>query len=109
MPSAFIFFAALLTELHANTLKAVLDPAELPIPFQRYTTTDSLGRLITFYLSRPASDAKITKLPVALVALFIGGSGSQSLFSKRGVVAGTRPGDFILRHEDGIKPNEKKQ
>lgn len=61
--------------------QATQDPTELPIPFQRYTTKDKLGRTITFYLSRPSSDDKNIKLPVVL---FIGGSGSQSLFSKRG-------------------------
>lgn len=63
----------------AEPPKATLDPTELPIPFHRYTTTDSLGRTITFYLSR-VSD-KNTKLPIIL---FIGGSGSQSHFSQRG-------------------------
>ena len=57
------------------------DPAELGIPFQRYTTTDSLGRTITFYLSRPPGGASGAKLPVALI---IQGSGCQSLFRKRG-------------------------
>jgi pimeloyl-ACP methyl ester carboxylesterase len=61
--------------------KAVLDPTELNIPFQRYTTTDSLGRTITFYLSRASSDQAGNKLPVALI---VQGSGCQSLFSKRG-------------------------
>src|SRR5262245_33525393 len=60
--------------------KAVLDPTELNIPFQRYTTTDSLGRTITFYLSRPGGNND-AKLPVALM---VQGSGCQSLFSKRG-------------------------
>ena len=76
-----LLLAALLTNLQADGPKAVLDSTELSIPFQRYTTTDSLARTITFYLSRPTGDAKNTKLPVVL---FIGGSGSQSLFSKRG-------------------------
>ena len=74
-----IFLTLLLTQ--AEPPKATLDPAELSIPFQRYTTTDKLGRTITFYLSRTDGGEKSAKLPVVL---FIGGSGSQSLFSQRG-------------------------
>jgi pimeloyl-ACP methyl ester carboxylesterase len=51
------------------------------VPFQRYTTTDSLGRTITSYLSVPANGQTDAKLPVALI---IQGSGCQSLFRKRG-------------------------
>src|SRR5262245_35556138 len=61
--------------------QAKLDPIELGIPFQRYTTTDSLGRTITFYLSRTAGGQQGEKLPVALL---IQGSGCQSLWKKRG-------------------------
>jgi len=76
-----ILLATLLLQTHAVAPKATLDPTELNIPFQRYTTTDQLGRTITFYLSRPPKDNPKAKLPVVL---FIGGSGSQSLFSKQG-------------------------
>jgi len=58
-----------------------LDPAELGVPFQRYTAADSLGRTITFYLSIPGDSSPGAKLPVALI---IQGSGCQSLFRKRG-------------------------
>jgi dipeptidyl aminopeptidase/acylaminoacyl peptidase len=61
--------------------QAKLDPAELGIPFHRYTTTDSLGRTITFYLSRPPGNQAGGKLPIALL---VQGSGCQSLFQKRG-------------------------
>ena len=61
--------------------QARLDPAELGVPFQRYTTSDALGRTITFYLSLPANSQGDAKLPVALI---IPGSGCQSLFQKRG-------------------------
>ncbi len=65
----------------ASEPQAKLDPEELRIPFQRYTTTDSLGRTITFYLSRPPGGSSDLKLPVALI---IQGSGCQSLWQKRG-------------------------
>ena len=58
-----------------------LDPVALGIPFQRYTTTDSLGRTIVFYLSRHDTNEPPARLPVAL---FIQGSGCQSLFRKNG-------------------------
>jgi len=58
-----------------------LDPANLGIPFQRYTTQDALGRTITFYLSVQPGDRPQVKLPVALL---IPGSGCQSLFKKQG-------------------------
>src|SRR5947209_8542711 len=57
------------------------DAARLGIPFQRYTVKDSFRRTVTFYLSAPPKDAKDTRRPVAL---FIEGSGCQSLFCKRG-------------------------
>src|SRR5262245_24049899 len=59
------------------------DPANLGTPFQRYTTKDALGRTITCYLSLPPKDRPQVKRPVAL---FITGSGCQSLFRKRGDV-----------------------
>jgi hypothetical protein len=52
----------------------------LGIPFQRFTTQDTLGRTITFYLSVPSKEAA-GKCPVAL---FVQGSGCQSLFKKQG-------------------------
>jgi pimeloyl-ACP methyl ester carboxylesterase len=58
-----------------------LDPANLGTPFQRYTTKDALGRTITFYLSVLRKDRPQPKRPVAL---FVAGSGCQSLFRKRG-------------------------
>lgn len=71
-----LFLTLLLTQTEPP--KAILDPTELPIPFQRYTTTDMLGRTITFYLSRSVADKRLP------IVLFVTGSGSQSLFSKRG-------------------------
>src|SRR6267142_6477816 len=61
--------------------QAKLDPAKLGVPFERYATTDTYGRTITFYLSRFAEAAPGTKRPVALL---IQGSGCASLFRKRG-------------------------
>src|SRR6187399_2360449 len=57
-----------------------LDPADLGVPFRRYTTTDSLGRTTTFYLSIAPHSSEGAKLPVALI---IQGSGCQSLFTMR--------------------------
>lgn len=54
------------------------DEEPLPVPFQRFTTTDDLGRRITAYLSQPPEDAAGT-LPIVL---WIQGSGCQSLFMK---------------------------
>lgn len=76
-----LVLATLLLQQPVVPPKAVLDSTELPIPFERYTTTDHLGRTITFYLSRLPKDNAHAKLPIVL---FIGGSGSQSLFSKQG-------------------------
>lgn len=61
--------------------RPVLDPTQLAIPFQRYTTTDALGRTITFYLSRATENKPDQKLPIVV---WIQGSGCQSLFQKRG-------------------------
>jgi pimeloyl-ACP methyl ester carboxylesterase len=72
--------AALLISAH-NALQSGIDLAKLGVPFEQYTTKDSLGRTITFYISVSPRGKLVAKLPVAL---FITGSGCQSLFSKRG-------------------------
>jgi dienelactone hydrolase len=75
--------AILLTALFVGSdpsLPAV-DRTPLGVPFQRYTVKDSLGRAVTFYLSVPAKDEEDNTRPVAL---FIQGSGCQSLFRKQG-------------------------
>lgn len=51
---------------------------ELGLPYDRYQSTDSLGRKVTWYLSTPPADAK-GPLPLAV---FIQGSGGGSLFTK---------------------------
>jgi pimeloyl-ACP methyl ester carboxylesterase len=66
--------------IEADPPKVVLDETAPKLPYQRYTTEDSLGRTITFYLSRMPAEAPDAKLPVVL---WIQGSGCQSLFSKR--------------------------
>ena len=53
--------------------KPLFDPESLPIPFQRFTTTDQHGRTITAYLSRAVKDSK-ESVPVVL---WIQGSGCQ--------------------------------
>src|SRR5262245_28846822 len=67
--------------VEAQTPSVALDPADLGVSFQRCTTTDTLGRTITFYLSKPPAGVPDAGLPVAL---WVQGSGCQSLFSKRG-------------------------
>jgi len=57
------------------------DAPALGIPFQRFTTKDSLGRTITFYLSVTRGQEPREACPVALL---VGGSGGQSLFRKLG-------------------------
>jgi len=52
---------------------------DLGIPFERFTTTDSLGRTITAYLSKPPNQEKSEKLPAVL---FITGSGCQSAWTR---------------------------
>lgn len=64
-----------------ETPQPKLDPAELGVPFRRYTTTDAYGRTITFYVSISRDATADTKLPIAL---WIPGSGCASLFRKRG-------------------------
>jgi pimeloyl-ACP methyl ester carboxylesterase len=63
------------------TARATADPAELGIPFQRYTVADSLGRNITFYLSKAPRESSGQALPIVL---YIQGSGCQSLFQRHG-------------------------
>jgi dipeptidyl aminopeptidase/acylaminoacyl peptidase len=55
------------------------DPAPLGVPFDRYTTTDRLGRTVTFYLSRPPKGAT-KSLPLAVM---VQGSGASSVFRQR--------------------------
>ncbi len=66
----------------------------LGIPFDRFTTTDALGRAIVGYLSKPPKDTAGKRLPVVLV---VQGSGSQSLWAKNGGRVGGGPQNLILR------------
>lgn len=73
-------------ELDPPKLEQVATADELATPYDRYVTTDSFGREITFYLSIPPrpqaqDEASPAKLPLVLV---VGGSGCQSAFMKRG-------------------------
>src|SRR5262249_40321581 len=73
----------------ANTIEGqylpVRDPADLGLPFDRFTTRDATGRTITFYLSRPPKGST-EKLPLAV---FVQGSGCASVFEKKdGKIAG---------------------
>ena len=75
-----------------------LDLTELSIPFQRYTTTDSLSRTIVFYLSRTPMNDPAAKLPVAL---FIQGSGCQSLFRQSGEQISGGSQNLLVREAKG--------
>lgn len=59
-------------------MEPVATAAELGVRFDRYEVEDALGRTVTFYLSLPTGGA-----PRPL-ALWIGGSGGQSAFERRG-------------------------
>ena len=72
----------------AEPARVVPDPTDLGVPYRRYTTTDSLGRTITFYLSIAPVEKPEAKLPVVL---WIQGSGCQSLFTKPGDKEHTLP------------------
>ncbi|HJZ94236.1 MAG TPA: alpha/beta fold hydrolase [Gemmataceae bacterium] len=84
--------------IEAAPPRAVLDPADLGVPYRRYTTTDALGRTITFYVSIAPADGPEAKLPVVL---WIQGSGCQSLFTKRGDRVGDGLQGLLLKAADG--------
>lgn len=77
----YLLFLAYSLALGDESAIPKLDSARLPIPFDRYTVKDKFDRTITCYLSRPTKEQEGKSLPVVL---FIQGSGSQSLFMKRG-------------------------
>ena len=86
------------TAAGAEPPRPSLDAADLPIPFQRYTAKDALGRTVTFYLSRPPREKPEAKRPLVL---FIQGSGCQSLFRKQGeAIAGGWP-SLLLQEAKG--------
>jgi pimeloyl-ACP methyl ester carboxylesterase len=61
--------------------EAKADSEDLGMPYQRYRVVDSLGRTITFYLSKPPKEKAGAELPLIL---FIQGSGCQSMFQRHG-------------------------
>jgi len=65
----------------ADAPRLELEASKLGVPFDRYTTQDSLGRMVTFYLSVPPAEERPAPRPVVV---FIPGSGCQSVFQKRG-------------------------
>jgi pimeloyl-ACP methyl ester carboxylesterase len=83
--SAGLFALVACASLAGEPPRATPEPAPPGLPFQRYTTTDALGRTVTFYLSPPPPGAPEARLPVVLL---IQGSGCQSLFR--------RPGERVL-------------
>ena len=82
----------------AEPARVVPDPTDLGVPYRRYTTTDSLGRTITFYLSIAPVEKPEAKLPVVL---WIQGSGCQSLFTKRGDGVGDGLQGVLLKEANG--------
>lgn len=70
------------------------DTESLPIPFERFTTRDQLGRTITAYLSRPPKNGGDAKVPLVLV---IQGSGCQSLWVKHGDRVGGGLQNLVLQ------------
>lgn len=54
------------------------EAAKLGIPFDRYEVIDELGRTITFYLTPRGPEGS----PAKPLALFVGGSGGQSVFMR---------------------------
>lgn len=92
-------FTALLWVVTVSAAPPVVreDPTDLGMPFQRYTTEDSLGRTITFYLSKVKED-KEAKRPVVL---FVQGSGCQSLFKKQGDRIGGGIQNLLLQEAKG--------
>src|SRR5262249_2538881 len=87
-----------LAPIAAEEPRAVLDPADLGVPYRRYTTTDSLGRTITFYLSIAPAEQREARLPVVL---WIQGSGCQSLFTKRAGGVGDGLQGILLKEAKG--------
>src|SRR5215813_1735917 len=98
MRYAIYFLVVILLLGKAEQSRPKADPTPLGIPFQRYTVEDSFGRAITFYLSAPPKEEEGAKNPVAL---FIEGSGCQSLFRKRDerIVGGYQ--NLLLREAKG--------
>lgn len=90
-----VAFAAAFGSAYAQTPQIAIDQTDLGVPFQRITTSDSLGRSITFYLSKAPTNAKLP------VALWVQGSGCQSLFSKQGDKVGVGLHGVLLRASEG--------
>jgi hypothetical protein len=67
--------------VRAEPRQALLDPTDLGVPFQRYTTKDALDRKITFYVSMANAENTKARLPIVL---FIQGSGCRSIFPRKG-------------------------
>jgi dienelactone hydrolase len=65
-----------LTVPHAPVAEA--DRAQLPVPFDRYSTTDEFGRKITWYISRTTTRGRLPLI------VFVQGSGNFSHFTQRG-------------------------
>lgn len=77
---SFFFCVPLILSLGADQPQPISEFDKLGTPFQGYTTKDKFGRTINFYVSRPPRQEPGKKRPVAL---FIQGSGCQSLWRKQ--------------------------
>lgn len=95
-----LLLLSLLTLFPASTAAVAAPPAalrdttRLGIPWSRWTTTDSYGRKVTFYLSELPDSLRGQARPVALV---IEGSGSQSVWVKVGDRIGGSLQNLALR------------
>jgi pimeloyl-ACP methyl ester carboxylesterase len=86
------------SSISADAPRLEQEAAKLGIPYHRYTTKDSLGRTITFYLSTLPGKKPAAKLPVVLI---IPGSGCQSVFQKFGGRVGGGLQNLLLAETKG--------
>ncbi len=96
---SLVFSLIILGPIRAESQKALLDPKDLSVPFQRYTTKDMLDRTITFYVSvAPAENTK-ERLPIVL---FIQGSGCRPVFPRKGDGLSAGMPGLLLEEANGM-------
>jgi dipeptidyl aminopeptidase/acylaminoacyl peptidase len=94
----YLLYISFAVSIGDDSVLPKLDQEKLPIPYQRYTVKDVHDRTITFYVSRPPKDSEGKSLPVVL---FVGGSGCQSAFTKRGEQIGGGLQNLFLKQVNG--------
>lgn len=94
----YLLYVAFAVSIGDDSVLPKLDEEKLTIPYERYTVKDVHGRTITFYVSRRSKDAEGKTLPTVL---FIGGSGCQSNFMKRGDKIGGGLQNLFLKQANG--------